>query len=255
MYHFFIQAKQIEKTQIRLTGADVNHIKNVLRMRPGERAQFTDEDGVGYLCAIRELEKEQIIADILDVQEASHELPAAITLYQGIPKGDKFDLIIQKAVELGVCQIVPVMTARCIVKLDDKKKEHKKKRWNEIAKSAAKQSKRSRIPTVCDVLSFEQAISEAKEYDLVCIPYEQEEGMHKTKQFIEQVRAGMKIAVYIGPEGGYEESEIKRAIENQICPISLGKRVLRTETAGIALLSMMMLCLECQTDGKMDQEK
>lgn len=250
MYHFFIQAKQVNETNITLTGSDVNHIKNVLRMKAGEQIMLTDEDGVSYTCKIHELKKEQIIADIVDVQDVSHELPAEITLYQGMPKGDKLELIIQKAVELGVSNIVPVITKRCIVKLDEKKKANKVKRWNEIAKSAAKQSKRTKIPVVRDVLTFEQAIAEADNYDLTCIPYEQKEGMKETINFLNKAGVDMRIAIYIGPEGGYESCEIEQAVDHQICPISLGKRALRTETAGIALLSMVMLSLECQTEDK-----
>ena len=255
MYHFFIQAKQVHNNEIVMTGTDVNHIKNVLRMKAGEQIMLTDEDGVGYTCIIRKLEKERITADVVEIQDISHELSAEITLYQGMPKGDKLELIIQKAVELGVAEIVPVMTKRCIVKLDEKKKENKLKRWNEIAKSAAKQSKRAKIPNVCNVLSFDEAISEAKDYDLACIPYEQTEGMQETKNFLRKVKTGMRLAIYIGPEGGYESSEIEKALVNQMIPISLGKRTLRTETAGIALLSMLMISLECQTDGKEDEKQ
>lgn len=248
MYHFFIEAKQIEGTDVRLTGKDVNHIKNVLRMKIEEKVSLTDEDGVGYICSIKEFDKEQILLEILQKEDISHELPAQVTLYQGLPKGDKFETIIQKAVELGVYKVVPVMTKRSIVKLDSKKKDAKVKRWNAIAESAAKQSKRSIIPKVGDVIDFKDAIKEAADYDVVCIPYEQAEGMLATKTFLENIKAGKRIAFYIGPEGGFEEEEINFALEHKITPVSLGKRVLRTETAGMALMAMIMLNLECQME-------
>lgn len=248
MYHFFIQAKQVSDNKIYLEGGDVNHIKNVLRMKTGDKISLTDEDGTGYTCSILNIYRDEIEVEILSSQEVSHELSAKITLFQGLPKGDKFETIIQKAVELGACEIVPVITKRCVVKLDDKKKENKIRRWNVIAESAAKQSKRTYIPKVRDVISFSEAVNLSKDFDMVCIPYEQAEGMSATKEFLMDLGPDIRIAVYIGPEGGFEEYEIREAESLGITPISLGKRVLRTETAGMALLSMIMLNLECQAE-------
>lgn len=248
MYHFFIQAKQRIKDSIRIEGRDVNHIKNVLRMKCSEKIALTDEDGVGYTCEIKSFEEDYILVDILDIFESSHELPAKVTLFQGLPKGDKFETIIQKLVELGVYEIVPVETKRCVVKLDSKKKENKLKRWNLIAESAAKQSKRTYIPKISEVVTLDEAFEMASEYDLTCIPYENAEGMKATKEFLNKLSKDMKIAFFIGPEGGFEEFEIEEAIKNNIYPVSLGKRVLRTETAGMALMSMIMLTYECQLE-------
>ncbi len=250
MYHFFIQAKQIKDGRVYLEGKDVNHIINVLRMKTGDKISLTDEDGVCYTCSIVLFDKEIIQLEILEIKDVSHELPAKVTLFQGLPKGDKFETIVQKAVELGVYQIVPVITNRCIVKLDEKKKKNKITRWNTIAESAAKQSKRTYIPKVCDVIDFSMAVDMAKRFDEVCIPYEQAEGMSSTKDFLCRLKPDMNIAFYIGPEGGFEEYEINKAQEAGIKPVSLGKRVLRTETAGMALMSMIMLTYECQSSDK-----
>lgn len=246
MYHFFVQAKQHKEDIIRIEGSDVNHIKNVLRMKTGEKLNLTDEDGVGYTCSIKSFDTDSIIVDILEVFEVSHELPAQITLFQGLPKSDKFELIIQKMVELGVHEIIPVETSRCVVKFDDKKKENKVKRWNKIAESAAKQSKRTYIPKVRDIQTFRDAVRISADYDLKCIPYENAEGMKATKLFLNKLKKDMKIAFFIGPEGGFEASEIELAEKNNLEPISLGKRVLRTETAGMALMSMIMMTYECE---------
>lgn len=246
MYHFFIQAYQVRQDTIKVEGKDVNHMKNVLRMKPSEEVAVTDEDGVEYRCVIRELQDDAVWLDVLETSDVSHELSAEITLFQGLPKNDKMELIIQKAVELGVHKVVPMETRRCVVKLDAKKRDNKVRRWNAIAESAAKQSKRSKIPKVEEVIDFQTAIGMAKDYDVVCIPYEQAKGMQSLKDFLGRIKSGVKAAFFIGPEGGFEEEEVQAAMEANVMPVSLGKRVLRTETAGMALLSMMMLTLECE---------
>jgi len=253
MYHFFIQEKQHVDEAIYLEGPDVNHIKNVLRMKTGEKISLTNEDGVGYTCSISKFEEGSIVLDIIETFEVSHELPAKITLFQGLPKGDKFETIIQKSVELGVFEIIPVETKRCVVKLDEKKKQNKIKRWNAISESAAKQSKRTYIPQIKDVMTFDNAIETADEYDLICIPYENAEGMSATRDFLDKLSADMKVAFFIGPEGGFEEGEIEKAISAGITPVSLGKRVLRTETASMALLSMIMLTYECNMENSIEE--
>lgn len=248
MYHFFIQAKQVKHNAVYLEGRDVNHIKNVLRMKIGEKISLSDEDGVGYTCSIAGFGDDTIQLDIIEMKEVSHELPAKVTWFQGLPKGDKMETIIQKAVELGAQEIVPVITKRCVVKLDEKKRENKLKRWNLIAESAAKQSKRTLIPKVSEVLLFDEAIKKAEQFDIVCIPYENAKGMGATKEFLGKLCPGMNVAFYIGPEGGFEQYEIEEAKGNGVYPVSLGKRVLRTETAGMALMSMIMLTYECQME-------
>lgn len=244
MYHFFVEPSQIEKEVIRVTGPDVNHIKNVLRMRPGEKVLVSNKIDCDYLCEIEILSAEMVQLKILEVAQDKMELPARIWLFQGLPKGDKMELIIQKAIELGVYKIVPVMTKRAVVKLDEKKEAARLKRWNAIAESAAKQSKRIMIPEVTGVKSFQDAMESIKNFDLKLIPYECAEGISATRRLIERAKPGMDIAVIIGPEGGFEDEEILRAKEAGIEPITLGKRILRTETAGLCVLSVLMIQLE-----------
>lgn len=245
MHQFFVPQEQIEEKQIRITGPDVNHIKNVLRMETGQ--QISVHSGTGnleYRCEIIACEKDQIIAAIMWVEESGAELASRIYLFQGLPKSDKMELIVQKAVELGVYEIIPVATKRAIVKLDSKKEANKLKRWNAIAESAAKQSKRLIIPAVREVMSFAEAVAYAAELDVKLIPYELEAGMEKTRAVIEAIKPGQSIAVFIGPEGGFAEEEITLGQEQGLQPISLGKRILRTETAGLTVLSVLMFQLE-----------
>ncbi len=245
MRQFFIQSNQVSQDIIRMEGKDVNHIRNVLRMGAGEQLAATDENGMEYLCEIENVDAEGIDLKILDKFMAERELSAEVYLFQGLPKGDKMELIIEKAVELGVHKVVPVETKRCIVKLDEKKAAAKIKRWSAIAESAAKQSKRCRIPQIHSVITLKEALAMTKDFQLVCIPYEEAKGMDSLKHFLSNIKPGMKIGFFIGPEGGFEADEIQQAIEHGVEPVSLGKRILRTETAGLTLMSMIMLNLEC----------
>ena len=165
MYQFFVDDAQIGKEFITITGSDVNHIRNVLRMKPGEKIRVSNQKGQDYLCSISELSDDFVQADILDSEAANTELSAKIYLFQALPKGDRMETVIQKAVELGVHEIIPVSMKYCVVKLDAKKAENKRKRWQAIAESAAKQSKRSIIPQVRPVMSFDKAIAEAKDME------------------------------------------------------------------------------------------
>lgn len=245
MYQFFVLPEQISDKSVIITGADVNHIKNVLRMKPGEEIAISNGiDNKEYRCAIETLSDDSIQCTLLFVKEDGLELPSKVYLFQGLPKADKMELIIQKAVELGVYEIIPVETKRAVVKLDAKKAASKVTRWNAIAEAAAKQSKRRVIPEVTNPMSFKQAVQYAKELDVKLIPYELSEGMSETKRLIEGVQPGQSVAVFIGPEGGFAEEEIALAQENGISPITLGKRILRTETAGFTVLSWLMYHLE-----------
>lgn len=247
MHHFFVPKEQITESEIMITGSDVNHMKNVLRMESGEQVCIRNgEDSSEYLCEIKEISGQQILLDILSVEEAGVELPAKIYLFQGLPKSDKMELIIQKAVELGVYEIIPVATKRSVVKLDAKKEQSKRKRWNAISESAAKQSKRAVIPEVKGVMNFAEALQYANDFEQKLIPYELESGMAGTKTALAKIEAGQSIAVFIGPEGGFSEQEIEAAKKFAVSPISLGKRILRTETAGLTTLSILMFYLESQ---------
>ena len=247
MQRFFVEPHQIEeaKHHIHINGTDVNHIKNVLRMRPGEEVAVSNGiDGREYRCGILALEEDCVRLELRFIKEDGVELPAKIYLFQGLPKADKMELIIQKAVELGAFQIIPVAMKRCVVKLDEKKADSKIKRWQGIAEAAAKQSKRGVIPTVAPVMSYAQAVKMASEMDLKLVPYELAEGMEQTKQLIESVKPGQRIAIFIGPEGGFDPEEIRTATEAGIQPITLGKRILRTETAGFTTIAWLMYQLE-----------
>ena len=245
MYQFFVEPSQIQGTKVVITGNDVNHIKNVLRMQPGEEIAVSNgEDGKEYRCGIEELNEDEIVCTLRFVKEDGVELPSRIYLFQGLPKADKMELIVQKAVELGVYEIIPVATKRAVVKLDEKKAKSKITRWQTISEAAAKQSKRRIVPEIHSVISFKEAVNYAKEMPVKLIPYELAEGMEKTKELISNLKPGEDIAIFIGPEGGFEESEIQTALENGIEPITLGKRILRTETAGFTVLSWIMYQLE-----------
>ena len=244
MYHFFVEQEQIGEGVIAVTGPDVNHIKNVLRMKPGERVLISAKAGGDYLCVTKERAQDKILFGILEKSESEMELPARIHLFQGLPKGDKMELIIQKAVELGAFRIIPVETKRVVVKLDSKKEEARIKRWNAISESAAKQSKRSIIPEVTGVVKYKDALQMAEDFGLKMIPYECAKGMEETRRLLQTAEAGMDIAIFIGPEGGFEEEEIRQAGERGVSPASLGRRILRTETAGLCVLSALMISLD-----------
>ncbi len=244
MYHFFVKQEQIGPDVITVTGPDVNHIKNVLRMRPGEKVLISNGVDRDYLCEIASVTGEAVTASILSEEKEGTELPVKIWLFQGLPKGDKMELIIQKAVELGVYRVVPVETRRTVVKLDSKKEEARVRRWNAVSESAAKQSKRIVIPEVSGVMTFKEALAFTEGFDKKMIPFEHAEGMKATKEFIAGVEPGMNVAVFIGPEGGFEDEEIALAETYGVKPVTLGRRILRTETAGMAILAVLMFQME-----------
>ena len=245
MYNFFVNEESRAGDFFTVTGADCNHIKNVLRMRVGENILVSVGDK-SHLCEIEALSEAEVTARIIEENYRETELPVKIYLFQGLPKSDKLELIIQKAVELGVYEIIPVEMHRSVVKLDDKKKESRRARWQAIAESAAKQSKRNAIPTVCDVLSYKQAMEKAREMGLFLVPYENERGMVATKEALFQMERGMSVGILIGPEGGFEPKEIALAEEAGGRCISLGARILRAETAAIASVGMCMLHAEME---------
>lgn len=236
---------QICGDRIVITGEDVNHIKNVLRMKIGEEIAVSNGvDGREYRCEVAQFLSDEVVCKLRFIKENDVELPAQMYLFQGLPKADKMELIIQKAVELGVYSVIPVATRRSIVKLDDKKAAAKQNRWQGIAEAAAKQSKRKIIPKIEKVMSFAEALEMAKELEVRLIPYELAEDMSHTKEIIERIREGQKIAIFIGPEGGFDDTEIALASEVGVEPITLGKRILRTETAGMTVLAWLMYHLE-----------
>lgn len=246
MYQFFVEPSQIQGNTVIITGSDVNHMKNVLRMKAGEEIAVSNgTDGKEYRCRIEQITEEEIRCALCFVNEDNAELSSKIYLFQGLPKADKMELIIQKAVELGVYEIIPVAAGRSVVRLDEKKAAAKQIRWQGIAEAAAKQSKRGIIPEIKRVMNMKEAVAYAAECaDIRLIPYELAEDMARTKEIISSIRPGEATAVFIGPEGGFEEKEIAAAMEKGIIPITLGKRILRTETAGLTVLSWLMYHLE-----------
>ena len=250
MYHFFVEESQINENRIYVDGADYNHIRNVIRLKNGDEVMISVRntqisDAVrNFMCGLSEYTDNEVVFDIIDRDVPDTELPCQVILYQGLPKSDKLELIIQKAVELGVSQIVPVAMKRSVVKLDDKKAAAKLPRWNAISESAAKQSKRSLIPEVRPVMSYALAVREAAGCDICFVPYENENGMAETRRLVSSLTPGNRVAVFIGPEGGFEDDEIEAARKLGMHTITLGKRILRTETAGLSFLSMLAYALE-----------
>lgn len=244
MHHFFTDPSRIGEKEIIITGPDVNHIRNVLRMRSGEEVLISDGQGTDYRCRLAELTDTSVTASIMWRLDGNAELPSRITLFQGLPKGDKMEFIIQKCVELGAARIVPVQTKRTVVKLDAAKEQLRRKRWTAISESAAKQSGRGIVPEIGAVVDFAGALKEAASLDVLLIPYELAKGIGHTREVCSGIAPGQSVGIFIGPEGGFEEEEVRMAVAAGAEPITLGKRILRTETAGMALISVLSYLLE-----------
>lgn len=245
MYRFYVNEEQIGEDEIVIIGSDVNHMKNALRLEIGDWVVACDGAGKDYVSRIRILEEDQVILHVEKRQETGTELPVKITLFQGLPKKDKMEWIIQKAVELGVYEIVPVMMKRCVVRLDEEKKIRKKQeRWQAIAEAAAKQCDRGIIPVVHAPVTMEQAFDMAKTIEYNMIPYELQEGIEASREIVAEACRYGSVGIFIGPEGGFEADEVEQAMARKVHPITLGKRILRTETAGMALLSILMFQMQ-----------
>lgn len=239
MHRFFVTNENVFKDSIIVTGENVQHIKKVLRLQSGDKIILCDGEGNDYHVSIESMDKHEIRTAILGREDSKGEPGIDAVLYQGIPKSAKMDLIIQKCTELGIKRIVPVSTARTVVKLESEKDERKKvERWTKIAEEAAKQSGRGRIPIVEMPMSFNEALKDAASLEKVVIPYELE-GSLSIRAALEKDKAG-SIGFFIGPEGGFEVNEIEKAQAAGILPVTLGKRILRTETAGVAVLACIM---------------
>lgn len=248
MNNFFVDENSKNGNTYQITGADYNHIANVLRMKKGDTFLISD-NGQSHLCRIDDISCECVTAEIIEENYQNTQLPVKIYLFQGLPKSDKIELIIQKCVELGVHSVIPVEMSRCVVTLDNKKKQSKVSRWQSIAESAAKQSKCSIVPEIGQVMTYKQALQKASGLDLILVPYENERGMAATKDALNKIQSGMSVGIFIGPEGGFDEKEITLADEAGGLRISLGKRILRTETAAITAVGMCMLHIEMNVDG------
>ncbi|WIV10686.1 16S rRNA (uracil(1498)-N(3))-methyltransferase [Proteiniborus sp. MB09-C3] len=239
MHRFFVDKENIRDNKVAIIGEDVKHIRNVLRLKEEDIISICDKQGMDYIAEIIDLSKEKVVCDIIETKISNSEPPIEVILYQGIAKSTKMDLIIQKSTEVGVAKIVPVITDRTIVKIQDRKKEENKlERWNKITEEAAKQSKRGIIPEVCQILSFNEMLETLKNNGIIIVPYENEENIG-IKEILRGA-ANKKINIVIGPEGGFEEEEIEllKAIGAHI--VSLGPRILRTETAGLVTSAIVL---------------
>lgn len=248
MLHLFADPSDVQDELLTITGPEVNHIRNVMRLKPGEEISVSiGGDGKEYRYGIESYTEDSVLCRLRFVKDKEVELPVKVLLFQGLPKADKMDLIVQKAVELGAAEIIPVSMERCVVKLDVGKAAKKTARWQTIAESAASQSRRSIIPRVLAPMSMKEAVEYAKEQTEVrVIPYELQEDDGSVKQYLESLKEGQSVSIFIGPEGGFAPGEVELAKEAGIRPISLGRRILRTETAGLAILSWLIYILEIQ---------
>ena len=246
MHRFYQDNLNEMNKSITISGEDVNHIKNVLRLGVGDSITVSDGSSRDYECVIASID-DVVVADIVDIHDCNAELPVKIRLFQGVPKGDKLEFVIQKAVELGAAEIIPVMMERTVVKLDEKKADKKLERYKKIAEAAAKQSRRGIIPEVGRFISINEALKIPARDNikkLIIVPYENAEGMDYARKVIASASGYDEIDVYIGPEGGFSENEIQQLKENGACIISLGNRILRTETAAVTVLSILGFMLD-----------
>ena len=246
MLHIFVDPEQMQGDLLHVTGKDVNHIKNVMRLKQGDEISVrTGQDDREYRYGIEEFTDSEVVCRLRFVKEADVELPVKVYIFQGLPKADKMELIIQKAVELGAAEIIPVQMRRCVVKLDGAKKGKKTQRWQAIAESAAKQSRRAVVPLVREPMTMEEAVRFAEQNtDVRLLPYELQEADGSTREVMDGIREGSAVSIFIGPEGGFDPAEVELAREAGVVPISLGKRILRTETAAMVALSFLIYHFE-----------
>ena len=244
MSTFYVKTSQINNNKIEIIGEDYKHIKNVLRCKIGEKIDVCDENAIRYKTKITNFTDKSIICEIQEIDKNTTEAKINITLFQGLPKSDKLELIIQKATEMGVYSVVPVQMERSIIKIDEKNLEKKLERWNKISAEASKQSGRQKVPEVHRVINFKNIIENISKYDIVLLPYENEKSVTIKDVLINLKKCNTNIsniAVIIGPEGGFSENEINTLSEiENVHIVTLGPRILRTETAGLATLSMLV---------------
>ena len=251
MPKFFVKEEQIKENKIIIIGQDTKHIKKVLRGKIGDELQICNsENGENYLCNIKDINNENIICEIKQRIQEKVESNIEITIFQGLPKADKMEYIIQKSVELGVYDITPVEMKRCVVKLEEKDKNKKIARWQKISEVAAKQCGRDIIPQINNIINIKKICEIIEKYDIVLVAYENEK-INKLKEQIEKIKSNIilenkkiKIGIVIGPEGGLEPQDVELLKQNQAKIITLGKRILRTETVALNVLSIMMYELE-----------
>lgn len=241
MYNFFVSNEQFNNDLVKIIGQDAKHISQVLRMKKKEKIFICNKDSNDkYIVEIEEIKKDEVLCKMIKKEESA-ESNIKVTLFQGLPKSDKMEYIIQKSVELGVYDIVPLEMKNCIVKIKDADK--KISRWQAISEAAAKQSKRNVIPKINKIESIKTIKDRLDEYDLVIVAYENER-KSTIKEILKENKNISNVAIIVGPEGGIDESEIDILTDLGVKSVSLGKRILRTETAPIVILSMIMYELE-----------
>ncbi len=249
MPKFFIKQSQIQNNKIEILGQDVNHIKNVLRKRQEDLIEVCNQEtSKNYLAKIERLERDSIICSIVEELEALSESNLHIHIFQGIPKSDKMELIIQKGVELGIAEITPVAMKRCVAKIAPKDEPKKIQRWQKISEVAAKQCGRDTIPKINNVVNIKDICTICENYDIVLVAYEQETS-NKLKTELQNLKKSVKqeeikIAVVIGPEGGLEKEYVELLENNGAKVVTLGKRILRTETVALNVISVITYELE-----------
>lgn len=247
MRKFFVKSEDIFGNHIKITGSDVNHIKNVLRLQNGDKIQICNQDtSENFICEILSFDKDCVETIILEKTVETSEGNVELHIFQGLPKADKMELIIQKGTELGVSKFIPVSFKRSIVKLSGKDEFKKLERWQKIAEVAAKQSHRDLVPDVGNIISVKNICNLVQEYDMVLLAYEEEQNNYikNELQNIKNSKEKLKIAVIIGPEGGIEKEEAEELEQAGCKVISLGKRILRTETVALQVSSIIMYELE-----------
>ena len=240
MDRFFTPKSNInlEQNTCVIEGEDVKHISRVLRCRENDKLEVCDMDNNEYICEIKEINKDNILLDIIEKVNIKRESNLKVKLYQGMPKGTKMELILQKLTEIGVDEIVLVQAKRSVTKIDNKKEDKKIERWERIIYEAAKQSKRAKIPKLTGVLTFKEALADMQNNDLNLCPYENERTI-SIKEAIKDSSANT-IGIFVGPEGGFEEEEVEKIQEIDGKVVSLGPRILRTETASVVASSIVL---------------
>ncbi len=239
MHRFFVPSEQISDNNITITGSDVNHIKNVLRMKVGDKIEVFDSSGSEYKAIIKEINTERVLCRIAESRQQKAERRINVTLAQCLPKAKKMDFIIQKATELGVDSIIPVISERSIPKIEDKA-DKKISHWQKTAKEAAEQSGRTDIPGIKPLIKFEDLIKTVKNYSIALLPWEGEKNTTLKKSLNSILLPPLpQILILIGPEGGFSQEEVDLAKKAGFQSMTLGKRILRTETAGIVMLAQL----------------
>ncbi|MBA7673555.1 Ribosomal RNA small subunit methyltransferase E [subsurface metagenome] len=243
MPRFFVPREQMgDSERVIIKGKEVRHIARVLRLREGERIEIFDGKGREYLVLLKKVAREKVEGDIIKELKVNREPRVQVTLAQSLPKIDKMDWVVRKCVELGVSRIIPLLSERTIVKLEERKASERCRRWQRIAEQSCRQCGRSKVIPVERIRSFKEILEEENGVDLALIPWER--GKIKIKNALKEKRKPRKILVLIGPEGGFSEEEVRGAEAKGIIPVTLGPRILRTETAGLATLAIILYELE-----------